>query len=57
MTIVPEQKTIWQILEEYCTDLQYGEITIKISVHQGRGVAFEEITPPIRKYREIRQDK
>ncbi len=51
-----ESKTIWQILEEYCTDLKYGEITLKITVHQGRGISFEETSPPIRKYKEIKVD-
>lgn len=50
-------KDIWQILEEYCADLKYGEINIRITVLHGRGVAFEENQPPIRKYREIRSDK
>jgi len=48
------EKTIWQILDEYCNDLKYGEINIKITVHQGRGIAFEETSPPIRKYKEIK---
>lgn len=52
-----ETKTIWQILEEYCKDLKYGEICLKISVHEGRGVAFEETSPPIKKYREIKTEK
>lgn len=51
---MPETKTIWQILEEYCADLKYGEITIKIIIHDGRGISFEETVPPIRKYKEIR---
>jgi len=50
-----EIKTIWQILEDYCKDLKYGEISIKIVVHEGRGISFEETTPPIRKYREIKR--
>ena len=50
-----ENKTIWQILEEYCADLKYGEINLKITVYQGRGIAFDETSPPIKKYREIKQ--
>jgi hypothetical protein len=50
------EKTIWQILEEYCTDLKYGEINVKIIIHQGRGISFEETQPPIRKYRETKKD-
>lgn len=50
------EKTIWQILEDYCTDLQYGEINLRITVYKGRGVAFEETQPPIKKYREIKKD-
>jgi hypothetical protein len=51
---MPEIKTIWNILEEYCRDLKFGEISIKIVVHDGRGISFEETTPPIKKYREIK---
>ena len=46
-----DPKTIWQILEEYCTDLKYGEIHIKIIVHEGKGIAFDETQPPIRRYK------
>ena len=54
---MPEVKTIWQILEEYCAEIKYGEIHIKISIHDGRGTAFEEIQPPVRKFREIKLEK
>ncbi len=50
------EKTIWQILEEYCADIKYGEISLKITIFNGRGTAFEETQPPIRKYREIRKE-
>lgn len=49
-----ESKTIWDILKEYCEDLKYGEISIKIVVHEGRGISFEETHPPIKKYKEIK---
>jgi len=50
------EKTIWQILEEYCADLKYGEITLKITVHNGRGISFDELRPPVKKYREVRKE-
>lgn len=50
------EKDIWQILEEYCSDIKYGEIYIKVTVLHGRGVAFDEMQPPIRKFREIRSE-
>ncbi len=50
-------KDIWQILKDYCADIKYGEINIKITVLHGRGVAFDETQPPVRKFREIRSDK
>jgi len=52
-----ENKTIWQILEEYGKDLKYAEINIKIIFHDGRGVAFEETQPPVKKYKEIQPNR
>ena len=46
-----DQKTVWQVLEEYCADLKYGEINIKIIIHNGRAIAFDETQPPVRKYK------
>ena len=52
-----ENKTIWQILEEYGKDLKYAEINIKVTFHDGRGVAFEETQPPVRKFKESQFNK
>lgn len=50
------EKTLWQVLEEYCVDIKYGEISLKITIHDGRGISAEEIQPPIKKFREIKKD-
>jgi len=54
---MPEPKSVWQVLEEYCNDLKFGEINIKIVVYNGRAIAFDETCPPIRKYKEIHSVK
>lgn len=46
-----DAKTIWEILEELCADLKYGEMHIKIIVHNGKGIAFDETQPSIRRYK------
>ena len=48
---------LWEALRMYCKQLQYGEIQIKIKIHQGEAVEFEEIIPPVRKFRKGGNDE
>jgi len=46
-----DNKTLWQVLEEYCADLKYGEINLKIVVHDGKAISFDETQSPIRRFK------
>jgi len=44
-------KEIFQIISDYCQQIKYGEIFLRIKVHQGDPVEIDETQPPLRKFR------
>jgi len=50
-------KDIFQVISDYCRQVRFGEIYIKIKVHQGEAVEIEETQPPLRRFRKETLDK
>lgn len=44
-------KGIVHIIAEYCRQIQYGEVIVRIKIHRGQVREVEEVQPPLKKYR------
>lgn len=45
------EKEKFHELWEYCQTVRFGQIFVKITIHQGEATDIEEISPPLRKFR------
>jgi len=42
---------ILQVIYKYCRDIEYGEVILRIKIHQGEAIEAEEVQPPTKRYR------